>query len=114
LKERLFLTGALRFDDNSAFGRDYNATTYPKASVSWLVSDEPFFGDASFINTLRLRGALGVSGQQPGTTDALRFFTSTPGRKDGGANTGITVGNFGNPGLKPERSRELEVGADAG
>jgi TonB-linked SusC/RagA family outer membrane protein len=114
LKDRLFFTGALRFDDNSAFGKDFNATTYPKASVSWLMSDEPFFGRSSFINTLRLRGALGVSGQQPGTTDALRFFTSTPGRREGGAITGVTVGNLGNPNLKPERSHELEVGADAG
>jgi TonB-linked SusC/RagA family outer membrane protein len=114
LKDRLFVTGALRFDDNSAFGKDFNATTYPKASVSWLMSDEPFWSPQSFINTLRFRGALGVSGQQPGTTDALRFFTSTPGRKDGGATTGVTIGNLGNPNLKPERSRELEVGADAG
>ena len=43
LKERLFVTGALRFDDNSAFGQNFDATVYPKASVSWLMSDEPFF-----------------------------------------------------------------------
>ena len=40
---RLFLTGALRFDDHSAFGGQFNWVTYPKASVSWLVSDEPWF-----------------------------------------------------------------------
>jgi TonB-linked SusC/RagA family outer membrane protein len=114
LKDRLFVTGALRFDDNSAFGKDFNATTYPKASVSWLLSDEPFFGRNSFVNTLRLRAAAGVSGQQPGTTDALRFFSPTSGRKDGAAVTGVTVGNLGNPNLKPERSREFEIGADAG
>ncbi|MEO7475022.1 MAG: TonB-dependent receptor, partial [Gemmatimonadales bacterium] len=114
LKERLFVTGALRFDDNSAFGKDFNATTYPKASVSWVISDEPFFSRTSFINTLRFRAAAGVSGQQPGTTDALRFFNPTSGRKDGSAITGITVGNLGNVNLKPERSREFEIGADAG
>ena len=114
LKERLFVTGALRFDDNSAFGKDFNATTYPKASVSWLLSDEPFFSPRSFVNTLRLRGAIGVSGQQPGSTDALRFFNPTTGRKDGSAIAGVTAGNLGNPNLKPERSREFELGADAG
>ncbi len=113
-KDRLFVTGALRFDDNSAFGKDFNATTYPKASVSWLMSDEPFFSHTSFINTLRFRAALGVSGQQPGTTDALRFFNPTSGRKDGAAVTGVTVGNLGNANLKPERSREFEIGTDAG
>jgi outer membrane receptor for ferrienterochelin and colicin len=46
-KERLFVTGALRFDDNSAFGKNFDATVYPKASVSWLVSEEPFFRTGS-------------------------------------------------------------------
>jgi TonB-linked SusC/RagA family outer membrane protein len=113
LKERLFVTGALRFDDNSAFGQNFDATVYPKASVSWLMSDEPFF-HANAFNTLRLRAAFGASGQQPGTIDARRFFTTTNGKKDGANTAGITFGNLGNPDLKPERSREFEIGLDAG
>jgi TonB-linked SusC/RagA family outer membrane protein len=113
LKERLFVTGALRFDDNSAFGQNFDATVYPKASASWLLSDEPFF-HASAINTLRLRAAYGVSGQQPGTTDALRFFRAVSGRKDAAGTTGVTFGSLGNLDLKPERSREFEIGFDAG
>ncbi|MGZ8755255.1 MAG: TonB-dependent receptor domain-containing protein [Acidimicrobiia bacterium] len=113
LKERLFVTAGLRFDDNSAFGQNFNATAYPKASVSWLLSDEPFFS-ANAVNTLRLRAAYGASGQQPGTTDALRFFSPTAGKKDGAGTTGISFGSLGNTNLKPERSREFEVGLDAG
>ncbi|HUR94764.1 MAG TPA: SusC/RagA family TonB-linked outer membrane protein [Gemmatimonadales bacterium] len=113
LKERLFVTGALRFDDNSAFGQNFDATVYPKASVSWLVSDEPFFNRDGFFSTLRLRGAFGASGQQPGTTDALRFFTPVAGRRGGVASPGITFGSLGNADLKPERSKELELGLDA-
>ena len=113
VKERLYVTGALRFDDNSAFGENFDATVYPKASVSWLVSEEPFFNQDGFISTFRLRGALGVSGQQPGTTDALRYFTPVAGKRGGVAGTGITFGSLGNQDLKPERSREFEVGFDA-
>jgi TonB-linked SusC/RagA family outer membrane protein len=113
LKDRLFVTGGLRFDDNSAFGRDFDATVYPKASVSWLISDEPFFPTGT-VNTLRLRGAYGASGQQPGTTDALRFFTPVAGKKDGTGTTGVSFGSLGNTELKPERSYEFEVGLDAG
>jgi TonB-linked SusC/RagA family outer membrane protein len=112
-KERLYVTGALRFDDNSAFGENFDATVYPKASVSWLVSEEPFFGREGFINTLRLRGALGASGQQPGTTDALRYFTPVSGKRGGQPNSGITFGGMGNQDLKPERSVEFELGFDA-
>jgi TonB-linked SusC/RagA family outer membrane protein len=113
LKQRLFVTGALRFDDNSAFGRDFNATVYPKASVSWLISDEPFF-HMNALNTLRLRAAFGASGQHPGTTDALRFFNPQAGKKDGASNTGVSFASLGNTDLKPERSREFEIGLDAG
>ncbi len=114
VKERLFVTAALRFDDNSAFGENFNATVYPKASASWLVSEEPFFNRDGFFNTLRLRAAFGASGQQPGTIDALRFFSPVAGKRAGVAETGITFGNLGNAELKPERSSELELGFDAG
>ena len=111
-KERLFVTGAVRFDDHSAFGRNFNATAYPKASVSWLVSEEPFF-NVGWLNTLRLRSAFGVSGQQPGTLDALRYSTQVAGKKDGQGIVGASIATLGNPNLKPERTRELELGADA-
>ena len=68
----------------------------------------------SALNTLRLRGGFGVSGQQPGTTDALRFFNPVAGKKDGVGTTGVTFGSLGNADLKPERSREFELGFDAG
>jgi TonB-linked SusC/RagA family outer membrane protein len=113
LKERLYVTGALRFDDNSAFGQNFNATVYPKASVSWLVSEEPFF-HSSFLNTFRFRAAYGVSGQQPGTADALRFYNSVAGKRDGVATTGVSFASLGNFDLKPERSYEFETGLDAG
>jgi TonB-linked SusC/RagA family outer membrane protein len=112
-KERLFVTGALRFDDNSAFGENFDATVYPKASASWLISEEPFF-DVAAINTLRLRAAFGVSGQQPGTVDARPFLNAVAGRRGGTPTTGVSFSNLGNPDLKPERSREFEIGLDAG
>jgi TonB-linked SusC/RagA family outer membrane protein len=113
IKERLYVTGALRFDDNSAFGENFDASVYPKASVSWLLSEEPFFSRGGFLSTVRLRGAFGVSGQQPGTTDALRYFSPVAGKRGGVAGTGITFGSLGNVDLKPERSREFELGFDA-
>ncbi|MGH7539890.1 MAG: TonB-dependent receptor domain-containing protein, partial [Gemmatimonadota bacterium] len=57
-KNRLFLTGALRGDDNSAFGKDFDFVTYPRFSASWVLSEEPFF-DVGLFSTLRLRAAWG-------------------------------------------------------
>ncbi len=111
-KDRLFLTGALRADRGSAFGAALEAVVYPKFSVSWLVSDESFF-DVGWITSLRLRGAWGESGVQPGTNDALRYFAPIAATVDGQSVTGVTFGGVGNADLRPERSQEIEVGLDA-
>ena len=49
--DRLFLTAAVRSDQNSAFGTDFQSVWYPKASISWIVSDEGFFPQASAGST---------------------------------------------------------------
>ena len=114
LKQRLFVTGALRFDDNSAFGQNFNATVYPKASVSWLDLRRAVLSRATRSTPSGCARRFGASGQQPGTTDALRFYNAITGKKDAAATTGVTFGNLGNADLKPERSREFEIGLGRG
>ena len=104
----------MRADKGSAFGSALDAVLYPKISASWLLSEEDFFDVGDFLSSLRIRGAWGDSGVQPGTNDALRFFTPIAATVDNGDNvTGVTFGGVGNPDLKPERSREIEFGVDA-
>jgi len=110
LNDRLFLTAALRADDNSAFGSEFDLATYPKASATWVISEEPFW-HLPAISTLKLRGAYGASGRQPDVFDALRTFQPVSGPDNASA---ITPTGIGNPSLKPERGTELEVGFDAG
>ena len=112
-KNRLFVTGGLRTDDNSAFGKNFSAVYYPKLGVSWVISDEPFFPKWSWVNSVRLRGAFGASGVQPGTTDALRFFAPKTSSVDGVDAAAIVDSAIGNQDLKPERAREFEIGGEA-
>ena len=111
-KDRLFLTGALRVDDNSSFGSDFNAIVFPKASVSYVLSDEPFFPKGGVISLLRLRGAYGQSGLQPGALDALTFLSPTASAVNGASTPAVQFGSLGLSGLKPEKSRERELGVD--
>ena len=110
--ERLFVTGALRSDNNSAFGADFKAVYYPKVSVSWVASDESFFPRMNWLNQVRLRGAYGASGRQPGTTDAVQFYSTQTAIAGGVEQPGIVFTALGNANLKPERSTELETGID--
>lgn len=109
--EKLFLTGALRADDNSSFGTDFDAIIFPKASVSYLLSEESWFPKGA-ISLFRLRSAWGASGLQPGATDALYFFSPTSAAIGNQAASAVTFGGIGLPNLKPEKSRELEAGFD--
>ncbi|MEX2048759.1 MAG: SusC/RagA family TonB-linked outer membrane protein [Gemmatimonadota bacterium] len=106
--DRVFLTAAVRGDDNSTFGADYDAAIYPKLSATWVVSEEAFW-NVGLINSLRLRSAWGKAGRQPGTFDAVTRFTPSVGS---GGTAAILPGARGNPDLGPEVSTELEVGFD--
>jgi TonB-linked SusC/RagA family outer membrane protein len=113
IHDRLFLTAAVRGDDNSAFGQSFDLITYPKFGASWVINEEPFFPQISFLNSLRLRAAYGRSGRQPGPNEALTFFTPVAVATNNTDSPAITVGGLGDAGLKPERTREYEVGLDA-
>ncbi|MBA3466577.1 MAG: TonB-dependent receptor, partial [Gemmatimonadaceae bacterium] len=112
LRDRLFLTGAFRADNNSAFGTKATVAVYPKASLSWLISEESFFPKPRFLDQLRLRAAYGQSGTSPGANDALPFFIGTSVNVADQANPAIVFSAVGNPNLKPERATEVEGGVD--
>ncbi|MDQ6888087.1 MAG: SusC/RagA family TonB-linked outer membrane protein [Gemmatimonadota bacterium] len=107
--DRLFLTGAVRIDNNSAFGKDIHWVKYPKASLSWVLNEEPSFKTRlpTFVNSLKVRAAYGQSGQQPVTFSALRTLSPVAGPNGSGALTPLAAGNSQ---LKPERVGETEVG----
>ncbi len=110
VRDRLYLTGALRTDQNSAFGTNFQHVYYPKVSASWILSDEPFFPKPTWLSNLRLRVAYGASGVQPGATSALSSLSTVTGNINGVDVSGLRIGSIENPNLKPERSSELEGG----
>ena len=112
-RDRLTVTAALRSDQNSAFGTDFQRVYYPKASVSWVLSDESFFPQMDWFNYFRPRLSYGASGVQPGPNDAARTYTTTLTNIAATDISGLRSDRLGNADLKPERSTELETGFDA-
>ena len=106
-REKLYLTGAIRVDNNSAFGEDFDWVLYPKVSASYVLAE----GRSGTLNAIKLRAAYGQSGQQPVSFAALRTWQPVTGGDGGPA---VIPQFVGNPNLAPERSTELEVGFEAG
>jgi hypothetical protein len=112
ISERLFFTGAMRVDGGSTFGKGFRAAVYPKASVSWLASEEPFWPRLPGVSSLRFRAAYGQSGVQPGAVAAFASEALFTAVVDGSTKPGAGLGALGNRDLRPERQRELETGID--
>ncbi len=108
LNNRMFATVALRADDNSSFGEEFDFAYYPKASFTWVMNEEDWF-NLPYLDLFRFRTAYGHTGRQPAAFAAVRVFTAIPGPGGTGA---ITPSNVGNPELGPERSEEIEAGFD--
>jgi TonB-linked SusC/RagA family outer membrane protein len=114
--DRLYLQFGARIDRNSAFGKSYGAFFLPKAGISYVVSQEPFWQQRfSKISTFRLRAAYGTTGRSPSSTAALQTYSKANYITDAGVvQPGVSPGSPGNENLKPERGTEFEGGFDAG
>lgn len=104
-RDYLFLTLGARADGHSAFGADVDYQVYPKASLSYVLSDHLTLPGQ--LNVVRLRGAYGTAGMQPSNFAAVRSWSSTSAL---GAQPAVVPTNLGNPDLKPEVTHELELG----
>jgi TonB-linked SusC/RagA family outer membrane protein len=114
LDNKLVATLAGRVDASSVFGVNNRWQFFPKASLSYLISEEDFWknGIGSAVNSFKVRGAYGESG---GLTSigAYQRFTAYASSPYGGL-PGLQIGGqLGTPDIKPERQREYEVGIDA-
>jgi TonB-dependent starch-binding outer membrane protein SusC len=107
--DRLFITGGLRVDGNSAFGENFGLQTYPKIGASYVVSDHAFW-PVKWWDMFKMRAAIGESGKAPGAFDKLRTWAPVTGDEN---KPGFTPNDVGNPDIGPERTRELEGGFDA-
>ncbi len=94
--------GGLRLGDNSL-------SAMGSLSGAWLISSEPFMKNASGIDLLKLRATLSYSGNDDiGNFTAQKLYVS----QNLLGLQGLVRGNIGNPELKWETVRKLNLGAD--
>jgi len=112
INDRLWVTAAMRSDQNSAFGTKFQQAYYPKVSASWIASQEPFFPSMGWLDQFRLRAAYGMSGVQPGSNDALRAFDGVLANYRATDAPAVIYTAVGNADLRPEKTSEFEGGFD--
>ncbi|HUQ18362.1 MAG TPA: SusC/RagA family TonB-linked outer membrane protein [Gemmatimonadaceae bacterium] len=116
-QNRLFLTGAVRADDHSSFGTNFDLIIFPKVSLAYVLSEEPRFRgllNSMKVNSLKLRGAWGQAGRAPTAYSAPQTYTVDRVTIGNTTQSALRTSGYGNPDLKPERGVETELGFDMG
>ena len=106
LDERLFVSAGVRADRSSANGDRSKFFFFPKAAASYR-----FLAPIGFVDEVKLRAAVGQSGNRPSYGNRDRVLQQA-GRIGGGNGIGVP-GTIGNPNVEPERMTEQEYGMDA-
>ena len=60
--QKYLLEVSFRYDGSVIFAPEHRWGFYPSVSAGWRVSDEPFFKNIGFINDLKVRGSIGLLG----------------------------------------------------
>jgi TonB-linked SusC/RagA family outer membrane protein len=122
LWDQVYLTGGVRNDASSTFGKSVRRNWFPKASAAWEASK--YLGIRSgngLLSYLKVRAAYGETGREPAPYQVFSGYSV--GVFADGWTTGLNNSQAGNAGiflaaakgqdaLKPERNKELEAGLD--
>ena len=113
-RNQFFVTGAVRVDGSSVFGKDQRNQTYYKASGSYVVSGADWWANSSVAkwwDLFKVRLAYGESGNLTGIGAYSRFNTYSTASYLGRTSL-LSSSTLANENVKPERQQELEFGLD--
>lgn len=107
-KDKYLATGTFRADGSTKFGKNNKYGYFPSFSLAWVLSKEDFF-HVDLINSLKLRGGWGKTGNQefPSGSAQARY-----GLGGSGTTGSITQINNPNDDLRWQSDRQFNIGAD--
>ncbi len=107
-----YLIGAsIRTDGSSRFGPENRYGWFPSASVGWVLSEENFLKNVSFLSFLKLRASWGLTGNaEIGESNFLSLYSVSnyPGLP------GFVPAQLGDPNLKWEKTSQTDIGLEFG
>ncbi|TDQ09892.1 SusC/RagA family TonB-linked outer membrane protein [Pedobacter metabolipauper] len=102
---KYMITANMRADASSRFGENNKWGYFPSVSAGWVLSEEDFMKDASWMSYLRLRASTGTLGNQSGIPNYSYLKKYNAEGK---------IIRYGNPDLKWESTSQQNFGADLG
>lgn len=113
--DRYLFTASIRADGSSRFARHAKWGYFPSAAVAWRISEEPLVKRWNVFTNLKLRGSIGVSGNQEiGLYRSKQTYATTSVAFGDAVYRGMAISNVGNENLTWEKTTQYDAGLDMG
>ncbi|MFR3329609.1 MAG: TonB-dependent receptor [Odoribacter splanchnicus] len=106
---RYLLTASIRRDGSSRFSPNYRYGNFPSVAIGWILSEENFFSNVSWLPFLKLRASFGKTGNDSVGEYGWRTLYTTTSYQD---KPGLVPAQIGNDRLKWESTEQYDVGLD--
>lgn len=118
--DRYLLEASMGYNGSENFAKSRRFGFFPAVSGGWILTNEPYFPEVSFLNFLKLRASYGLVGNDTGVGRFLylsgEYNDSAPGYNFGHEvpedNPGAREGDLGNPEVTWETARKQNYGID--
>lgn len=112
-RSKYYLSGSIRSDGSSRFGKNNRFGTYWSAGMGWVVSEESFMQTTrGWLSFFKLRGSMGPAGNSAAITDQLRFDRLSLVNFLNGTTVFPALGNPGNPSIQWEETFTWDGGLE--
>ncbi len=104
---------SFRYDGSVIFAPENRWGFFPSVSAGWVASNESFF-NSNFINVLKLRGSVGLLGNDAvGAFQWLQNYSLGTGAAFDGVTSSLSEGTLANRDITWEKSLNYNAGIDA-
>jgi TonB-linked SusC/RagA family outer membrane protein len=112
---RYLFTASIRADGSSRFGTNNKWGYFPAFSAAWEISNEEFMKNSTFFQDLKIRAGWGATGNLPPVYyPSVDVLTTSSALLGTGIEPAYVPGNpKGNPDLKWESAKGINIGIDA-
>lgn len=108
---RFLLDATYRLSGASVFGSNKLFRPFYSAGIGWNLHNETFFQHISWLQMLKIRGNIGVTGNENlGQFTSVSTYTYTPGLNNFGQ--GLSLTSLGNPDLEWQKTVQQSYGVD--
>ncbi|MBP3518729.1 MAG: TonB-dependent receptor [Parabacteroides sp.] len=111
---KYYLTGSIRADGSSRFGKNNRYGYFPSGSVAWRLSQEDFLKDLKWLSDMKIRVSYGITGNNSiGDYSSIGLMSNANyvlGTGTGNVVNGAAQSSFSNDDLTWEKTHQTDLG----